>query len=493
MKAQLKKLTSESIVYGVSSIVGRFINFLLVPFYTNYLPAADYGIVIVVYSYLAFLNVICALGLDTAYMRFAADAASDDERGTIFTNAFLLASVTGAIACVLVIAFQSPIASLSAIPSSLSLIVPLAAGTLMIDTINIVPFAALRMANRARTFAGIKLASILLNVVLNVYFIAVLELSIVAIFLAGLAASVLSAILLLPSIVRWLRWGKQWMLARSLLVLGLPTVPSGIAAIVIQVVDKPLMRYLTDEATTGIYGANYKLGIFMMLIVSMFQYAWQPFYLQNASDPQAPRLFARVLTYFLFVSASICLSLAFFVDDVAMHHWFNRFYLIHPSYWSGLGIVPIVLFSYVFTGISVIFNAGLLIRKRTTLLPIITGAGAVANIALNFWLIPIHGILGGAYATLGAYFLMTVVSFVLTRSVYPVPYEWTRIGKIIVATIIVLVLWQKVNPLSDISSIAGELILFAGYFVLLFLLRFFSTTELREMRNLLKRFSLSGH
>jgi len=170
----------------------------------------------------------------------------------------------------------------------------------------------------------------------------------------------------------------------------------------VQVIDRPILLALTNESTVGIYQANYRLGIFMMLIVSMYDYAWRPFFLTHAKDPDAKQLYSRILTYFTLFSSIVVLVVSLYVDDIVKIHVFHRF-IINPAYWSGLGIVPIILLGYLFNGLYVNFMAGIYIEKKTSHLPYITGIGAAINVVVNFLLIPKFGMFGAAWATFFAY------------------------------------------------------------------------------------------
>jgi len=268
---------------------------------------------------MAFFNIIFALGLETAFMRYV-EGKSGDERKDIFSAPFLLITASAILFSCIIHSFTPEIVVELDIRPEWHSIVPLAAWTLAIDAFNVIPFASLRMQNKAKRFAFIKAVSITLNVLLNVYFIAGLQMSIVAIFIAGILSAALTTILLIPTIASQLRFALHPKILRSLLKYGIPTIPFGLAAMTVQVADRIIMQRMVASSTVGIYQANYKLGIFMMLIVSMFQYAWQPFYLQTAAQPDAKRIFSRVMTYFTLVGVAVILIVSFFIDDAVHLH-----------------------------------------------------------------------------------------------------------------------------------------------------------------------------
>jgi O-antigen/teichoic acid export membrane protein len=485
MRELLKKLTTDSAVYGVSNILGRFITFLLVPFYTHMLPRGDYGIVIVVYAYIAFLNGVFTFGLEPAYMRFVAEG-KDADRSRVFSAAFWFVLVAGLALAVPIMIFSPFIQPGLGIGPEWPEILPLALAMVLFDAVSAIPFAALRMENRPRTFAGIRLLSIVLNVALNYLFIAAWKWSVVAVFVSGAVSSAVCTILLLPTIFGRLRFSIDMVLLRRLLVYGLPTMPGAISIMLIEIIDKPIMLLLTDADTVGLYGANYKLGIFMMLVVSVFRYAWQPFYLQLSNDPGAKALFARVMTYFVLAASMIVLLLSLFIGDIVQIPLPRGRSLIPPEYWSGLGIVPIILFSYLFAGMDQILSAGIYIQKRTMIVLYATTAGAVVNIAANFLLIPMFGIYGAAFATLAAYFTLAAIYWAAGRTIYPITWESTRLLKIFFALAVCALLWYLVPVQVLPPMLLWKCILIALFFLILALSNFFSGEELAALRRVVR-------
>ena len=470
MFAQIRRLGQETAIYGISTILGRFLNFLLVPFYTNVLHPGDYGIVAYVYSIIAFLNVVYGYGMESAYFKYSSTGEIGTPREN-FATPFVSLLFTSAVFSGLLAATASPLGHLLDLPPDGPTIILYAAGILFLDALSLIPFAALRMQRKAWQFASLKFLNIAVNVGCNLYLLLVMHAGVEGVFLSGLIASGFTLLTLVPTIIRN-GGGVSRPLARALLAFGLPYVPAGLAAMVIQVIDRPVLRSLTDNATVGIYQANYRLGIFMMLIVSMFDYAWRPFFLSHASEPHAKRLFARVLTYFVAASAFLFLALSFFMPDIVHIRVFGRA-IIHPEYWGGLAIVPVVLLAYLFLGVYNNFIAGVYIEKRTQSLPGITFAGAAVNIAANFLLIPVMGMMGAALATLLAYGVMAVAMYLSVRRYYPVPYEWDKIGWIAVIVSALFAASRIIEPGDYRFVLFGSLLVL--YCVLLYVLGIFSS------------------
>lgn len=408
-------------VYGLSSVLARLLNFLLLPFYTHYLPAGEYGVVAAAFAYVAFLNILFQYGMDQAYLRFASEG---EGRDSLSTPVWSLAATSLLFSAILHLA-AVPLASLAGLSGREDL-VRLCAWILALDALAIIPFAELRLKHRAWLFAGIKTFNIAVNLSMNIALVAGLGLGVRGVFLASLTASAATLALLGPVLAARLRAAFDRPLWARMLRFSLPLVPAGLGSMAVQVIDRPILLSLTDARTVGIYQANYRLGIFMMLVVNMFDQAWRPFYLQKAKDADSGAVFGRVFTYYLSAAAWITLALSLFIPDLARFPILGR-PIIHEAYWGGLGLVPIVLSAYLLDGCYMNFMASILLSKRTELLVWITLLGAAVNVAANLILIPHWGMLGAAWATFAAYAAMAAALFVLARRVHPIPYEWGRV------------------------------------------------------------------
>lgn len=480
MKSDLKQLGKETAIYGISTILSRFLNFLLVPFFTNIFTQAEYGIITNVYAYIAFLNIIYLYGMDSAYLKFAASRESGSEKET-FSTAFNSVFITSLLLSIVLIILNEPLSYLFGISKEQKEIVLFVSGILFFDSISNVIFARLRFHNKALKFAGLKTLNIIFNVSMNVYLIYFLKFRAEGVFIANFSASLLTFIFLFPDLLKVYSLSINKNLLNDLLKFGLPFVPAGFAAIITQVIDRPIMLALTDASTVGIYQANYKLGIFMMLYVSMFQYAWQPFYLKKSTQENAKELFAKVFTFFTLFGSLIFLVLSIFIDDIIKIKIFG-FYLIGKDFWSGLHIVPVVLMGYLFNGFYFNFVAGLQIEKKTKYMPLVSSLGAIVNIVANFLLIPLMGMLGAAYATLLAYFSMAVYQYFLSQKFYKIDYEWDKVLKLGIILFFVFGGYQIFkNILSDYLLILKSTTLIA-YILLLKIFRIIELNWLKEFR-----------
>jgi O-antigen/teichoic acid export membrane protein len=254
-----------------------------------------------------------------------------------------------------------------------------------------------------------------------------------------------------------------------MLKFALPYLPGSLAAMMVQMIDVPIMRELINDSTVGIYRANYKLGIFMMLFVSMFQFAWQPFFLENAKEKNAKEIFAKVFTLFLFVGGIIWLLLTLFIDNIAQIELGGRT-LIGREYLEGLMIVPLVLLGYLFYGLYINFTAGIYIEEKTNYFPVVTGMGAAVNILANLFLIPIYGIMGAAIATFASYFIMAIGLYFVSQKFYSIKYEFRKVIVLLLDIFLITIgyyyfLWN--NSLNLLTKI----LLLSAFFAILILFR----------------------
>jgi O-antigen/teichoic acid export membrane protein len=486
MLGKLKSLASDTLIYGVFTIIGRFLTFLLTPIYTNYIPMKELGDVIYLFSFFAFLNILNTIGMESAFFRFY---SKDDINLSkkVYTHAFISILLFSLFISLIILIFAVPISSNFKDIKDAVFVIRISALIPLVDTILVIPYALLRMTRKARKFSLIRFCLITIAVVLNVIFLAVIHTGAKGIFLAQLIASTVGLLVFSKDIFENLKLKLDWKLFKDMFRFGIPTLPANLSAMVLQIADRQILKPLTDSSSVALYSVNYRLGIPMMLMVSIFEYAWKPFYLGNFQESDSKSIYARVLTYFTMMCAGVFLCTGLFVEFIVRLPFVGG-RLIAPVYWSGLGIIPIILGGYYFNGVFTNFAAGFHITKKTEYLPIAVGIAAVVNIALNFLTIPIFGIWGAAWATLIAYAVSAGILYYFVRKIYPLKYEWKRVGIIILSTLIVYGLSIYFSKGLDLFISFGiriaALILF---FVLLWIFGFFTKGEIQGIKRLFSR------
>lgn len=492
--AKLRRLGAESLVYGLSSIVGRLLSFLLQPYYAHQFDPAQNGVQSVVYSYIPIISIALYLGMDVAYMRNAASVADDTRRARqrAFTMSFgMVVIVGGAVALLAFVASRwlAPLTRLDVRSFRYMFAIVYS------DALLAVPYAHLRMTNRSLRYAVLRLLFVGVSVGLNILLIGHLHWGVEAIFIANLVANLLVLVLFLGEISGFVRpallRGAPW---KTLWAYALPIMPAMLAVMLVENGDRIVLNYLpesvaravygmTSKDVVGIYSFNYKLGVAMLLVVQMFRMAWTPFSLQHAHQKGAPQLYSRVLTVLMLVCAVVFLGMAVFLPSLvlvpAVHHY------VKAAYWTGLSIVPVILLGYVFSGMYVIVTAGLYIERKTGVLPWIAGAGAVLNIAICVVAASRWGMVGVAWATPAAYALMTALGAWQSGRVYPVPFEWRRVAHIalIVALLYAADRWLAWRGMPALSTLglAAKSALLLGFPALLVVTGFFRAGEWRVL------------
>lgn len=493
MIEKIKELTKDTAIYGISTIIGRFLVFVLTPFYTHVLPdTAEMGIFNNYYAAIAFLNVIFIYGMDSAFMKYASLAAGAEKK-KIFSTGIIAVLVSSILFALVLFVLQTPFINYLDIPQKflqndpnkffrffyyLILI-------LILDTVTLIPFAYLRLERKSKRFALIKLTNIFLNLVLNLIFFLVLRWGVESIFVANLIASMFNIVLLMPDILKNFEKRMDKALLKKMLIFGIPYLPASISATIVQVIDRPIVEKLTNYEMLGVYSASYKLGTLMMLVVMMFQFAWQPFFLTNAKEENAKDIFAKVLTLFVLFTSFLWVVISLFIDDVVKMNFFG-IPLYAQRYHEGLVIVPIVLLGYLFNGIYYNFQAGIYIEEKTKYFPIVTGIGAVINIAVNFLLIPVIGIMGAALATLAAYIAMAVSLFYFSQKFYKVKYEYSRIAKILFLLFATAGIYYYIFYNFGLT-LTIKFVMLIGFVSAVFILRIITKDELMKLSKMVLR------
>lgn len=479
----LKKLAGQTAVYGLSSIVGRLINYLLVPLYTAEavgFPPDQYGVITEFYAYVAFLIVILTYGMETALFRFFNKESNKEQVYSTTLISLLASSLIFIVAASL---FASPIASAMGYPDQ-SYFVSWFALILGMDAIAAIPFARLRLKGQAKAFAAIKLINIGINVSLNLFlilgckqayeagadnFMARLydpEIGVGYVFLINLVASGATLLLLLPA-MRGIGAGFNGELWKRMFRYALPLVAVGFAGIINETFDRALLKYLLpyDEKTNlwhlGVYGANYKLAMLMTMVIQAFRYAAEPFFFSRAENKESKALFARILDFFVIGGLLIFLVISLYID-------LFKYFIPNQEYWSGLHIVPILLLANLFFGIYINLSMWYKLSDKTGLGALVSIAAAGLTIGLNVWWIPVFGYTGSAWATLIVYVFLTVASWLLGRKYYPIPYQ---VGKIVSYMAMAVLLFRLSSNYSETWLIpaflfkAAIILLFIGFVV----------------------------
>lgn len=428
MTSPVKKLFGQTAVYGMSSILGRLLNYLLVPLYTAvFVDPADYGVVSELYAWVAFLIVLLTFGMETAFFRFI---QKEGQREKTFATALVSLLFVNAVFFIILAIFHQDIARLLLFEHHGEYIL-LLGGIVAIDAISSLPLAKLRAEERAVRFSIIQFSSIGINIVLNLVLMLGFvdpehpEKGIFYILLANLMASLIKPILMFKSFQ--LKASFDRALMHKMLRYSIPLAIAGFAGIINEMLDRILLKQLLfdptspeslnlAEAQVGIYSASYKLAMLVTIFLQAYRYAAEPFFFNQMKNEHRAQVYVKVMNAFIGLVCCVFLLVSLNID-VFKH------FIQNESYWVGLKVVPILLLANVFLGIYYNQSIWYKLSGKTGYGALIAICGALLTITLNMIYIPQYGYIACAWATLIVYFIQMVLSYILGQRHYPIPYN----------------------------------------------------------------------
>lgn len=413
---EMHRLLRHSSIYGIGLVLNRTLDFLLLPLYTNHFTPHEYGAVALTLTVLGFGHVLYALGFSPAFIRYFA-LHDDPARRRMFSGATATLLGVALILSAFLIRYAAPIARLVGLAGHPGLI-GLTAAILVLDALTLLPYSILRAEGRASRFVFCTFITTVVSVGLTVYLILVIRLGVEGVFLAMLIASALNAVIVTVSVRRYITVTERPYAPVELLRFGLPFVPAGLATVAMDLIDRIILQRLLGIAAVGIYSAGYKVAMGMGLVVKAFEYAWAPFVLETAKHKSAPAMRNGAIIAFIAVASLLWLTFVLFGEHIVSLRIFGRA-IIGAGYRGGVRIIPPVMLAYILSGIAEGFMAGIYLRGRSGTVPAVTLIAAGVNIAGNYLLIPVLGLMGAAYATVLSYAVLAGLLFLCTRGDRP--------------------------------------------------------------------------
>jgi O-antigen/teichoic acid export membrane protein len=431
MANPLKKLAGETAIYGLSTILARIINFLFVPFYTRLLTTASYGVVTEFMAYIAVLQVVLVMGLETGCFRFANKEGANPR--AVYSSA--LAAVFGVSAAflALMIVFAAPITEMLGYEGYESCIMYMG-GILALDSVTAILFAKLRQEHKALKFAIFKTVKILVETGANIYlffapkpewmynFISQTPDFSYVMFAIFISCAV-CALLFIPDLLKF-SFEFDGKLLKQMFLYSLPLMVAGLPGILNDFVDRILFRFLDTNAqvwqsSLGVFQAAVKLSVIMNLFIQMFRFAAEPFFFQRAKDKGSKQLYATVMEYFTAFCGFVFLGVILYMDIIGL--------IIGQDFRAALGVVPVMLLSYMLLGLNFNVSMWYKLAEKTSKAIYITLAGLAVTIVVNLVFMPLYSYWAAAFGHLLSYLVMFIVSAVLGQKYYPIPYRWNRI------------------------------------------------------------------
>ncbi|MES2286590.1 MAG: oligosaccharide flippase family protein [Bacteroidota bacterium] len=435
----LKKLASQTAIYGLPTIVGRLLNYFLTPLYTYLFSPAEFGDVTSAYAYVSFLLVFLTYGMETSLFRFS---QTEIEKEKVYSTALISLFVSSFTFVILTSFFANSISETLNFSGHPEYIIWFAL-ILGCDAFSAIPFAKLREQNKAKRFAIIRSLNIAVNIGLNLFFLWFCkgvhdapesifkpfvdmvyspEIGIGYIFISNLVASIITMILLSPEIFS-VKWNVDTVLWKKMMKYSLPLLVAGLAGMTNETLDRVLIPLLLPEeiakSQNGIYGACYKIAILMTIFIQAFRFAAEPFFFSHSKEKDSKKTYADIMKYFVIICSII------FLGTMMNMQWIQ--YFVGEKYREGLDVVPILLIANLFLGIFINQSIWYKLTGQTGYGAMLTIFGALITISLNIYWIPRIGYMGSAWATLICYASMMVASYFLGNKHYPVNYDLKRI------------------------------------------------------------------
>ena len=439
--AGLKSLAKETAIYGVSSIVGRFLDYLLVPVYTIALPASSggYGVVTNIYAWVALILVLLTCGMETGFFRFANKGQDDPMR--VYSTTLLSVSIGSLVFVALGLLFLEPIAGWLEYGEH-----PWYIGMMMIvvamDAIQSIPFAYLRYKKRPIKFAALKLLFIFLNIALNLFYYVILEGNDVGYaFLFNLVCTSVVMVCMIPEL-RGFTYVLDKELLKRMLRYSLPLVILGVAGILNQVADKIIFPFVyPDEAEAtiqlGIYGAASKIAMIMAMFTQAFRFAYEPFVFGKSKEKDSREMYAQAMKFFIIFTLLAFLAVMFYLD--ILRHVIGR------DYWDGLRVVPIVMAAEIFMGIYFNLSFWYKLIDETRWGAYFSLTGCIILILMNIFLVPQYGYIACAWAGFTGYGVAMLLSYFVGQKKYPIQYDLKAIGMYVLLAAVLYVAAEYVS------------------------------------------------
>ncbi|WP_349875124.1 lipopolysaccharide biosynthesis protein [Bacteroides cellulosilyticus] len=439
--AGLKSLAKETAIYGVSSIVGRFLNYLLVPVYTIALPASSggYGVVTNIYAWVALILVLLTCGMETGFFRFANKGQDDPMR--VYSTTLLSVSIGSLVFVALGLLFLESIAGWLEYGEH-----PWYIGMMMIvvamDAIQSIPFAYLRYKKRPIKFAALKLLFIFLNIALNLFYYVILEGNDVGYaFLFNLVCTSVVMVCMIPEL-RGFTYVLDKELLKRMLRYSLPLVILGVAGILNQVADKIIFPFVyPDEAEAtiqlGIYGAASKIAMIMAMFTQAFRFAYEPFVFGKSKEKDSREMYAQAMKFFIIFTLLAFLAVMFYLD--ILRHVIGR------DYWDGLRVVPIVMAAEIFMGIYFNLSFWYKLIDETRWGAYFSLTGCIILILMNIFLVPKYGYIACAWAGFTGYGVAMLLSYFVGQKKYPIQYDLKAIGMYVLLAAVLYVAAEYVS------------------------------------------------
>ena len=479
MIEHFKRLTTQTIIYGLGDAVIKAISFFLIPLYTRLLTKDQVGDIALLNYVELILVLVLSFGLNSAVLKVFHDYKSGNEAQKVFSTA---ATFCGSVAFLVLLILFFNLDHFSCLifrSTEQSLYLKYVLGAAFFNVFRLLALSFYRTYEKPVLYSVLNLIHFLTLVGLNILHVFVLDQAILGVVKSSFYTSILLFTIVFFTIFRRTGFSFRSEIFLKLMRFGFPLVPGTIANWVLTISDRYLLNWFSTASEVGLYDIAYKFGMIInMILVMPFRTAWLPFVFSIQKREEANKIYSGALTYFLLIAVFLFLLISSFAREITI--------IVSTSeYLPGVKAVPFIALAYVFFGLYYIVDIGILLKVKTIYYTIITGIGALVNIGLNILFMPKFGMMAAAVNTLIAYILLFVLMYWISGKFYTIKYEKNRILKIIFIGTILFVFSNIISVDSMVFSIAIKILLLIFYPVLLYFFNFFRPTELAGYRKLI--------
>jgi O-antigen/teichoic acid export membrane protein len=473
---EIKKLLKHGSVYSLGNILNKAVGFLLIPFYTHYLTTADYGTLELLDLSVSLIGLLLNMWMNASLVRHYYEYEDSENRNEVVSTALIATATAAAVVSVFGLLWARGISHLILKSPEFFRLVQVIACNLFFTCVNSVSFSYLRARQRSSSIVAMNTVSLVVGLGLNIYLLAVMKTGVIGILLGSLISNILVTTVLTVLTVRQVGIHFDWTKFRALAAFGLPLIMTSFSAFELNFADRFFLQHYSNVSTVGVYALGYKFGYMLsFLLIQPFMMIWGARMYEVAKREDAGAVFSRIAGYFTLLMCAVALGMSLVIKEVIS-------FIAPPQFHGAYKVVPLVALSYLFYGISYYFQSGVYISKKTHYLGLMGAICAVANIGLNFLLIPRFAAMGAAWATALSFFLMAVLAYVFSQRAYHIPYALSKVLVPLGAAVGTYCL----AILIDVDSVAVSLMLkgfvLLGFGIVILLSGFFEKSETLSLR-----------
>lgn len=475
---KFKEAGKFGVIFGIGAVLQKAISFVLIPVYTKYFIVADYGKLGLIRVTAQIFSSIFSLGLISALFRSYYDYEDEENRSKVISTAFFMLLISCSIFFIISIFCSKPLSILILNDSKYSSYFFIIFISSIFGVFNGIPFAVFRARKKPFQFIIFQTSFLLIGIGIIIYLVVYKSWGIKGSLFGSLLMQIISFIVLFLFIRKSIKFTFFKHEAKKMILFGLPLVPANLAGFIFNSSDRFILKHYSNFQEVGLYNLGYQFGmILMILFVMPIRLVWGPLYLSYKDDKNAKDFYSGAFTYVVFLGAIFFLGLSLLSKEIIQ-------IFSNKEYWDAYRVIPLVTLAYLFWSVEIILNVGIGLKRKTKVVMIYMSIGAISNIILNFILIPDYGMMGAAFATLISFIIMLVIVFCYNRKFIKINYEWNRIIKIALVTLLIFIVGNIIKIDNVLLSIIYKFGIILSYPFILLLLKFYSISEIQKVKQI---------